>query len=153
MVGILDPKNDGIDHINVYSKGQTELGRFLSNFTYAPILTHEGNFDSIEGYWYYLLAPDDSAKDLLKGMSGFAAKKYGRSIGCNDWPKNDDLLFQAKITKAITIKISASDKYFDVFKDNKLPFAHYYVYNNIINEPKDGKWILEFLESLRISLQ
>ena len=36
-MGGIDPSKDGIDHINIYSKGKTELGKYLSNFTYAPI--------------------------------------------------------------------------------------------------------------------
>ena len=44
---------DGMTHINVYSKGKTEIGRWLSNFAYSPIdLGNEGYFSSIEGYWY-----------------------------------------------------------------------------------------------------
>lgn len=30
------PEMDGIDHINVYSKGKTELGKLLSNFARTP---------------------------------------------------------------------------------------------------------------------
>lgn len=40
---------DGIDHINIYSKGKTTLGRMLSNFACTPF-THpeDGKFASIE---------------------------------------------------------------------------------------------------------
>jgi hypothetical protein len=48
---IYKSKDDGITHINIYSKGKTELGRWLSNFTYHPIETEDGKFDSVEGYW------------------------------------------------------------------------------------------------------
>ena len=51
---ILTPQNDGITHINVYSKGKTTLGRWLTNFAHTPIDTIDGHFESIEGYWYWL---------------------------------------------------------------------------------------------------
>ena len=40
---------DGVHHINVYSKSKTEIGRWLSNFSYSPIQTKDGDFESIEG--------------------------------------------------------------------------------------------------------
>lgn len=30
---------DGIHHINIYSKGKTEVGKWLSNFSYSLIET------------------------------------------------------------------------------------------------------------------
>ena len=47
---MINPQNDGVDHINIYSKGLTELGRFLSNFEHILITTEDGDFNSIEGY-------------------------------------------------------------------------------------------------------
>jgi hypothetical protein len=45
-----DPTTDGIDHINIYSKGYTKLGRLLSNFTKSefthPISRHPKYFRS-----------------------------------------------------------------------------------------------------------
>ena len=37
MLGYL-PKDDGVTHINIYSKGQTELGGLLSNFSRTPFV-------------------------------------------------------------------------------------------------------------------
>ena len=50
-----DSTTDGIDHINIYSKGYTKLGRLLSNFTKSEF-THPiyGHFMSVEGFWYYI---------------------------------------------------------------------------------------------------
>ena len=48
------PMNDGVDHINVYSKGATELGRFLTNMNNIPVNTKHGRFQSVEGYWHWL---------------------------------------------------------------------------------------------------
>lgn len=72
---MIDPNEDGISHINVYSKGRTGIGRFLSNFTFYPIHTVDGEFHSIEGYWYWLTCRDDR----LRYLHGYEAKKLGRN--------------------------------------------------------------------------
>lgn len=135
---------DGIDHINVYSKGATSIGRFLSNFTKAPFTCEDGNFDSIEGYWYWLSCKDDK----LRTLSGWTAKSYGRQVRAKDWC--DDPEFKRKICAAIKAKVvkhSPSSLLFEMTEN--LPFKHYYVYGNKIVEPTEGKWIIEYLEKLR----
>lgn len=50
-----DPKMDGVTHINIYSKGKTQLGRVASNFAYFPFeIPNDGRFSSVEGYWHWL---------------------------------------------------------------------------------------------------
>lgn len=72
---MINPENDGIDHINIYSKGKTDLGRFLSNFAHTPISSSQfGNFESIEGLWYWL----GTRNEKLRNLHGFLAKKIGR---------------------------------------------------------------------------
>lgn len=138
----MDELEDGITHVNVYSRGFTELGRFLSNFTQHPVKTEDGPFESIEGYWYWLSCKDDA----LRTMYGFQAKKYGRSVGAVDWMGDED--FKRKICEAIKYKILNSDM-IGPFLDNELPLKHYYVYSGRIVEPKEGKWIIEYIEKLR----
>jgi hypothetical protein len=51
----IKPSEDGVTHINVYSRGNTELGRLLSNFAHTPFSHPEfGEFASVEGFWYWL---------------------------------------------------------------------------------------------------
>lgn len=136
--------NDGKTHLNIYSKAQTELGRFLSNFSHCPIITEDGPFDSIEGYWYWLGSKDDK----LRTLSGYAAKSYGRSIGAPDWQDSDE--FKRKICAALEKKLltpKAMNVIFDNWNLIKLPFVHYYVYNNKIVQPKEGKWVIKKIES------
>jgi hypothetical protein len=137
------PEEDGITHINIYSKGKTELGIFLSNFAFSEITTMDGNFASIEGYWYWLSCRDDNLRD----MYGWKAKDYGREFGGRDWM--DDSLFKLKIMAAITTKIAGNTKFIEQLKKSDLPFVHYYVYRNKIIEPKEGKWIWEHIENIR----
>jgi hypothetical protein len=71
---IFDPKDDGITHINVYSKAKTELGKFLSNFSKCDLKTEDGDFQSVEGLWYFLQITDEyKFKDDLRSLSGKSA--------------------------------------------------------------------------------
>lgn len=138
-----DPKEDGITHINVYSMGKTELGQFLSNFYYAPIYTEDEYFASIEGYWYWISTKDDA----LREMSGIQAKRYGQKIGGKDWIETRE--FQTKIKLAIVNKIETHGRTEDVVY-SELPFTHYYNFGGKIVAPKQGQWIVDFLNELRI---
>lgn len=137
---------DGIDHINIYSKGKTSLGKWLSNFSFSPIFLLDGDFHSIEGYWYWLNC-DHPDRDKLKNLTGFKAKSLGRKLTDKDW--NNDLEFKLKILHAITQKIYLDEQLLNLFKNNKLPFKHYYVYGDKIVEPKEGKWLVDFFNFLR----
>jgi len=138
------PLNDGKTHLNIYSKGKTELGRFLSNFAYCPIETIDGPFASIEGYWYWLSCRDER----LRIAYGFAAKYTGRQLGGNDWMDDED--FKMRICAAIAAKLETPTAK-DLLTKNKellkLPFVHYYSYGNKVVTPKDGKWIIDFIET------
>ena len=131
---------DGKDHINIYSKGNTKLGRWLSNFTYSPIhIENEGNFNSIEGYWYYTTTGDDH----LRLLSGYSAKQYGKKL-----PEINEF-DRSKIKNAITIKLNTyqGPSYFLCNKTN-LPLCHYYVYGG--KKVDAGyEWIIKHIEEYR----
>jgi hypothetical protein len=145
---MINPEEDGITHINVYSKGKTALGRWLSNFQYCPIQTiSHGRFNSIEGLWYYL-GTDHPEKEKLRRLYGYQAKKIGKEmkkvskVSCPD--------FEVRIMEALSDKISIMPE--DLHEDfycSDLPLKHYYNYGGKVVDVKDCKWILEFLEKLR----
>lgn len=139
----INPENDGVTHINIYSKGKTELGRWLSNFTYAPIETEDGPFNSIEGYWYWLSCHND----ILRTLSGFSAKQTGRRLGGKDWVHTD--AFRTKIKRAISIKIKSYPEKLVALKQTSLPLTHYYVFNGEVNIPKNCYWIIHHIGSFR----
>lgn len=142
----MKPELDGIDHINVYSKGKTELGRFLSNFAHTMIITEDGRFDSIEGYWYWLGCKNES----LRRLHGWSAKDLGRKVGAPDW--QDSVEFKRKILAAIDIKLKSYPRMLNELQKCKLPLVHYYVYGKkIINVP-DADWILAHLDSYKMEL-
>lgn len=132
---------DGVTHINIYSKGQTDLGKWLSNFSRTPFICDEGKFESIEGYWYWLGSRDDR----LRKLSGYQAKKLGSNL-----PRMIEVdNFETRIKKAIICKLKAHPYIFKALVDSELPFAHYYVFGG---HRKDAgfPWLVEFFEELRM---
>jgi hypothetical protein len=144
---MIDPKDDGVSHINIYSKAQTEIGRWLSNFSDCNVATEDGNFRTIEGYWYWLSVKDDR----LRKTNGFESKKLGRELRAPDWVK--DPVFYQKISYAIIVKILSSEwAKAQLIQTGKLPLFHYYVYGHKVNMVKEGLWIVKLIDDLRTEL-
>lgn len=147
------PKTDGIDHINVYSKGKTELGRLLSNFAHTPFyLDPEGAFASVEAYWYWKM----TGMYGLRALHGWEAKNSGkiyvqefRESGKPLQPVTvDDLrrVYWAKLTFHPYIR--------EELLKSKLPLAHYYVLpNDKIIVPKEFQWTAALWEEFREELE
>ncbi|CAL9980315.1 hypothetical protein VPHK469_0053 [Vibrio phage K469] len=162
-----DPKLDGVDHINIYSQGKTELGRMLSNFYRHPFeftcgdYNHLGAFHSIEGLWYWIqlynptLSPDSEHNrrvNVLRGLWGSHAKEKGRElrrtlIGYAPEPMHERD-FRHVIGAAMVEKVATNDMIARLMHESTLPFTHYYVYNGKIVET-DSEWILKEWERMR----
>ena len=145
----IDPEKDGIDHINVYSKGRTQLGRWMSNFTESPFKSpNHGYFSSIEGYWYWLKT--GLKHDNLRGLSGYEAKKVGRLY--QPVPIDEDA-FKECIKEAMIMKTISDDLHRNLLATSTLPFIHYYVKNGVVI-PKDGSiWQMDEWENIRLLLK
>jgi hypothetical protein len=130
------PDNDGIDHINVYSKGKTELGQLLSNFAHTPFSFNKTVFSSVEAAWYtyklvqvYQRGNEEFKTDLLTlyKQHGFQAKQVGRkllekwgAIDCSDIPKS-------VLKEVYLAKLDYNPYIWDMLRKNEKPLAHYYV--------------------------
>lgn len=172
---------DGVTHINVYSKGRTELGKKLSNFYCFPInMGLDGTFYSIEAYWYYLRIKqvlDETLKrdptmiylpswevhlEELSRLSGYKAKDLGRDLlkqlppSVHTEPPEE---FKAKIKEAIRVKLETLPGLKEeLIATNDLPILHYYWFgynpeNVRIVAPKDVAWITEYIVKLRKEFQ
>jgi len=142
-----DPMMDGQNHINIYSKAVTELGRYLTNFAASPILTVDGQFMAIEGYWYWL----GTRNDTLRTLYGFKAKQFGKPL-----PRMVHLTeaeFQFKIREACWIKIHSNTKYLDLFTASTAPFAHYYVFGGTKVHDAGYKWLVSMWEDFRVFIK
>jgi hypothetical protein len=126
-------EQDGTTHINIYSKGKTELGRFLTNFAYA----------SVEGYWYWL----SNRHEEMRIVFGWNAKKTGRLHTKTIQLTEQE--FQRKIREACWIKIHSNQDMLNSFKNSTLPFTHYYVFSNGSVKDAGYKWITDMWRFFR----
>lgn len=139
---------DGIDHINVYSKSKTELGRWLSNFTHSPFTCEDGKFSSIEGYIYWLGSHDDR----LRLMYGYRAKQLGREVADITYTiKEED--FKRKIRVAIRQKILNNKSMSQALADSTLPLDHYYLYGDKKVYAVKWNWVIEEIDAVRKDLK
>lgn len=143
---------DGVTHINVYSRGKTWLGRELSNFAERPFTCPEfGHFQSIEGYWYFLLTGNEALRDL----AGFEAKKVGKKSRPGKPPE----FFEHHVRRALRLKVDAHDDLKGMFAESRLPLAHYYYMKEwstgeMKERPADSHpWVIDELEDIRARLQ
>lgn len=162
------PINDGKDHINIYTKGSTELGRLLTNLSDVPVKVGDLNFRTLEGLWYFtLLSLTDSLDKvnlkILMNENGFKVKSHSREVISshnliNEVDKiRDTEEFRTSIKNFITIKIISNDKLMKMLKESELPLTHYYYYGKLEN-PKvhylnEYQWMTDHIVELRNKLQ
>jgi hypothetical protein len=143
-----DRGRDGIDHINIFSRGETELGRLLSNFTTPSDLewieTDHGRFKTIEGYWFWLGTEDET----LRTMSGTEAKAYSKRTK----KKIHRPKFQEHIKQAILNKILGSRKLKKMLTESTLDFDHYYVFKGVVKDVGYG-WLVDWITEVRYLLK
>lgn len=151
-MSLFDPKLDGVTHINIYSKGRTYLGVFLSNFTECKIETPDGVFNSVEGYWYWL-GTNHPNRDQLRILHGYYAKKYGREMRLGH--ERSDPEFLDKIKDAIRYKVmkECSIPEQKLMIANTLPYTHYYVMNENVVVPRDSQWLITHITNLAKELK
>lgn len=151
----LNPERDGIDHINIYSRGATWLGREASNFSRCRMVVPDhGTFNSIEGYWYWLL----TGYDHLRALTGHDAKKIGReTLKRNPGVRPDD--FESRIKTAIREKVRQNLDLSRALADSTLPFTHYYVMTNRhtgqsnVIDANNHPWLIHEWECIRAELR
>lgn len=168
---IFNPIEDGITHINVYTKSNTDLGRKLTNlYSYYPKIELDlGKYLTLEGYWYTLKINSlntsniDYTKELeeLKSLNGFYAKKLGTSIVKELMDKNmksdDDYItdeFKTRFKIALLKKIETVPNLKEDLKNCTLPLAHYYYYGDVNKNPKviylpQHQWMIDYIMELR----
>lgn len=143
---MINPENDGIDHINIYSRGATELGRILSNWHESRITTSLGYFSTIEGLIFYLSSFDNSLRNVI----GFLAKTKGPALDRGIRLPED--IFKRLIIEAMEIKAS-QPKIRDLLIKSELPFKHYYTYYGKVRLTPKWDWQVEEWERIRTKLK
>lgn len=122
---------DGVDHINVYSKGATQLGRLLSNFAHTPFTGGNREFASVEGWWHWYCT--GKKFHHLADLYGFKAKQEGKKYERVQVPDRKVLFSVYKR------KIECNDNIRRMLVESTLPFTHYYVYGGKVVQT-DWEW-------------
>lgn len=147
-----DPAQDGISHVNVYTKAATPLGRAMSNMTDSHIdHPRYGHFRCLEGLWYFLKT--GKKHDIFRVMNGWDCKRKGKELD-SVWDQN----FQREFKVGIICKILTSDTLQQQLKLSSAPFVHYYFYGREPGKqklvvPKGHEWQMEFWDSMRQHLK
>lgn len=157
----IKPSEDGITHINVYSKGHTDLGKLLTNFCLSPFThTQHGDFTSVEGYWYWRSLMNTALlNDIepLRKLHGFKAKEYGKNIRkkleSQSITINQDDNFKDDILEAIRCKLRQNKNILSLLCQSDLPLVHYYYYgsqdNAKVHIVSEFDWQIEEIERIR----
>lgn len=148
------PANDGVDHVNIYSRGRTELGRLLSHFATTPFdVAPHGRFACLEAYWYWLQCEEGPERERLRVLSGFAAKRAGRALRTPHFRLASELEFRRCIARATREKIRCTPRLASALRACTLPLTHDYVYAGRPVTPQGNDWVLEVVEFFRNRLQ
>lgn len=150
---MIKPNLDGIEHINIYTKGSTELGRMLSNlYDRDFVVPGYGSFKSMEGFWYFYLTGCKFPE--FHNYRGFSAKSAGKA--CREHRIDKDGLSgedKEVILEAIRCKLRQNRDILTLLRDSELPFKHYYFYGDVDNakvvELPQFDWMLDEFERLR----
>lgn len=147
-----DPDEDGVTHINVYTRGKTQLGRDLTNLSDIgfdhPRL---GSFRCMEGLWYYGLT--GYCHDDLRTLNGFDAKRVGRKKIRRRQLDEDQ--FREDIIAGLEARFEQNPDLKEALVNSHLPLLHYYCYFS----KKPGvppkvivpshRWVIDALEAFR----
>lgn len=142
MPDTISPEEDGVTHVNIYSKSRTRLGRLLSNLAYAPFYhPKQGRFSSMEAYFYWLST--GMQHDYLKDLYGYKAKQEGKKHAVVKHPK-----FQENLRVAVKLKLIQNKEIIELLSENTLPFKHYYVYGDthVVDRTESIQWMIEAIK-------
>lgn len=140
---------DGVEYINIYLHGKTELGQMLAHFYKSPFLhPYFGSFNSMEGFWHYIKTQEKD--DRLRVMTGPEARKLGKTL-TRHYIKN----FHDVITAANFYKIEQNEKLKKLFVESTLPFDYYYLFGpgQVLVRPTGGEWLLESFTKIRTMMK
>lgn len=148
-------QDDGITHINIWSKGNTELGKMLSHFYHAPFKhPYFGNFNCMEGFWHYIASHE--RPDIFRILNGIKSKLKSQEMRKQKVLTKRHLVnFPQIILDANFHKIVAHPEIQKLLVESTLPFEHYYVYGkgNVVILPHGSDWLCQVFEDLRALLK
>ncbi len=141
---------DGVDHINIWDQGATDLGKLLAHGT-ALGFRHSlfNKFATVEGFWNYIRS--EEREDRLRKLVGKPLRNCIRELTFRNIVN-----FRAIIMDANWQKIQQYPVLKEAVKNSTLPFDCYFVYrraDGIAERPGYAFWLLEGFNEIRKALQ
>jgi hypothetical protein len=127
------------DHINIWSKSTTALGRVLSNFAHTPFVLDGVHYASVEALWYVL---HGASLDVLAPLHGWEAKQEGSKRRTRQPPQS---LLRQEVIRGFEAKLLYNPHIASLLLDSgALPFRHYYQYEDKIVDQPRHQWQCDY---------
>lgn len=154
--GIKDPApspakwvGDGIDHINIWERGVTELGVALSHSSPLPF-THSifGKFSCMESFWHYIQS--EERDDRLRTMTSKTLRPFAHKL-----TPTRAVNFRAIIMDSNWQRVKQYGALADAIKESELPFDCYTEdrRTGLRQRPTFFKWFIRGFEEIRKALK
>lgn len=146
----IKPEDDGVSHINMYSRGMTEAGRALSHFSNYPVEHPEfGTFATLEGAWMWLSF--GKRYDQFKEYDGLKAKMMSITLRKVGRKRVYSETFVEDIEQLSRLRVEQNPGLKELLlQEPHLPFEHYYCHNGVISDPPMGDFdMVKFYTELR----
>lgn len=141
---------DGVDHINIWDHGKTELGKLLAlstplNFRHSRF----NRFNTIEGFWNYIRSVERD--DRLRKFVGKPLRLCISNLTFRHVTN-----FKAIIMDANWQKIKQYPELAEAVKESTLPFDSYFIYrrqDGVPERPQFVYWLIEGFNEIRNALK
>lgn len=144
--------DDGVDHINIWADGETELGRGLSHgFNLEFTHSHFGDFVCMEAFWHFIRSAERD--DRTKILYGQRLNQFSKKTNAINVPNFKALIMDANLQKI--------DQYPDLkeeLTDSELPFECYFYKtlpkgDKIRQRPAFAPWLIWGFNEIRQALK
>lgn len=153
---MLSAEQDGINHINIYSKGKTNLGKRLTNMHHFTFRYDNIEFISVEQAWHFykFCGYPEIANKVLQFKNSFECLKFARDNKQEDSAEHVQTpIFQQLMKDVIRTRIECDIELQNMLRNSWLPFEHYYVYGDKIQDQRNKyEWLLDIFEEYRTEL-
>lgn len=148
---------DGVKHLNIYSKAKTSLGKQLTNMYPFKFVYENIEFNSVEQAWHYYKFIDqpEIAKQILAMDNPFNCLSFARANKTDASNKVAlSIGFKLRIEEVICTRIEADINLKNALRNSILPFEHYYAYGDKIHDQRDKyDWLIKIFENIRSKFQ
>lgn len=146
---------DGITHINIWNKAETDLGRWLYQSAKTPFVHPEfGPFNSVLGFWKWFVEekPNDDFRYAYDGQVKTTAQKRNNKAKTR-WIKDMKKVFLV----VNYMKIIQNPEIKEAMINSTLPFREYYYHTGAtvtirINQ-RGQEWVCAMFEEIRSMLK